>query len=93
MSPLCGTCRLFSKIEFGTKTKMLCVIHGVMRVEATKCNSYQDRRLPSYEEFYKMAWVLEYRKKIGFDTAQPEFMKPDKANDSRIENGPHLHTP
>jgi hypothetical protein len=52
-----------------------------LREVVVKCSGYQARETISKRELEKSAWILEFRKKVGFETPVPEFYKPENAGD------------
>ena len=85
---LCLSCSHFSAIKVGTTDLLRCRIFGKINGVASECNRWTPRDSISIDDMYTMAWIMTKEKKIGFETIEFVFKKPDNFPRVPQANGP-----
>ena len=74
---ICGSCRFLKTAQFGATTVSVCdMFEKKITRFADNCNKHIPRDSISLNDMYSSAWILEKKRKPGFEVSQWDFKEP-----------------
>ena len=80
---ICSSCKHLERTKFRSgNVRMQCSWFGFKLVsEAEECTEYLPAAVTRVEDMRHMAWILEKKKKLGFEFEISEFVRPSKGSE------------